>query len=152
MGELRTLVCANIAYKLVEKKMSQAELADRIGVKRSAVSNWLTGRGAPDIDTLGLICEALDTDFNYMFGTAAEKETAPTAEAVELSDVDIQLLALPADVKLMVVQLVERLSGETEVPKIELDEVTRKQVVREVRAQEAQSQQESSDAQEQRSH
>lgn len=151
MGELRTLVCANIAYKLVEKKMSQAELADRIGVKRSAVSNWLTGRGAPDIDTLGLICEALDTDFNYMFGTA-EKETAPNAEALELSDVDVQLLALPEDLKQMVVNLAMRLSSGPEVPKIELDEMTQKQVARQVKDQESRLQRADSDARERRSH
>lgn len=151
MGEIRTTVCGNIAYKLVEKKMTQAELADRIGVKRSAVSNWLTGRGAPDIDTLGLICEVLETDFNFMFGTQ-EKEKAPNAEALELSDVDMQLLSLPEDVKLMVVQLANRLAAGTEVPRVEFDEVTRARAVQAVQAQEAQLQQHASDRQDQHSH
>lgn len=84
---------------------------------------------------------------------ASKNETAPNAEStLELSEVDMQLLALPADVKLMIAELTTRLSEGIEAPKIELDEVTRKQVAREVRIQESQLRQARIDAPEGHSH
>lgn len=135
--------------------LTQLALAEMVGLTKQTITKYETGIREPDLVTLDNLASALGVNVDYLLDRP-QKKNAPASEPTEqmrdMSDVDIQLLALPADVKLMVVQLVERLSGETEVPRIELDEVTRKQVVREVRAQEAQSQQESSDAQEQRSH
>lgn len=135
--------------------LTQLALAEMVGLTKQTITKYETGIREPDLITLDNLANALGVNVDFLLDRP-QKKNAPASDGAELmrdiSDVDIQLLALPADVKLMVVQLVGRLSGETEVPRIELDEVTRKQVVREVRAQEAQPQQESSDAQEQRSH
>ena len=42
------------------RKISQKELAAKIGVSSSRVSNWEQGTHRPDVDILGAICNALD--------------------------------------------------------------------------------------------
>ena len=41
------------------RQMTQAQLAERIGVSDKAVSKWGCGRGAPDISILPALSEAL---------------------------------------------------------------------------------------------
>ena len=43
-----------------EKKLTQAELADKIFVTDKAVSKWETGRGYPDILLVEPLAKALD--------------------------------------------------------------------------------------------
>ena len=43
------------------KKMTQADLANHIGVTAKAVSKWETGKGMPDISLLQPLAQALDT-------------------------------------------------------------------------------------------
>lgn len=42
-----------------ERKISQKELAERIGISNSRVSNWEQGLNRPDVDLLAGICTAL---------------------------------------------------------------------------------------------
>ena len=44
------------------RQMTQAQLAERIGVSDKAVSKWERGRGAPDISLLPALSEALGVD------------------------------------------------------------------------------------------
>lgn len=43
-----------------EKRMSQKQLADKLGITNSRVSNWEQGTNRPDADMIGAICKALD--------------------------------------------------------------------------------------------
>ena len=43
-----------------EKKLTQAELADKIFVTDKAISKWETGRGYPDISLVEPLAKALD--------------------------------------------------------------------------------------------
>lgn len=139
--------------------LTQLALAEMIGVTKQTITKYESGSREPDLATLTRLAGALNVDVNYLlnrpnyvFG-AEENETAPNAEStLELSEVDMQLLALPADVKLMIAELTTRLSEGIEAQKIELDEVTRKQVAREVRIQESQLRQARIDAPEGHSH
>ena len=45
-----------------EKRLTQQQVADRIGRERSAYGYYETGRTAVDIETFKKICEALNTD------------------------------------------------------------------------------------------
>lgn len=42
-----------------QRKISQKELAKKIGVSNSRLSNWELGINRPDVDSLALICKAL---------------------------------------------------------------------------------------------
>lgn len=49
-----------IANKRKEKKLTQAELAEKIGVTDKSVSNWENGRNMPDLSLLNILCLTLD--------------------------------------------------------------------------------------------
>ena len=57
-----------IAHLRGEKKLTQAELAQALGVSTQAVSKWETGAGFPDVQTIPDIAHALDTTTDYHFG------------------------------------------------------------------------------------
>ena len=57
---MNTYVTGNTIKQLREaRKLTQAELADRIGVSSKTVSKWETARGLPDISLLQPLAEAL---------------------------------------------------------------------------------------------
>lgn len=62
-----------------EKKITQAELAERMGVAPASVNKWLNG-GAPSVDKLPVLCEILGISPNQLFGFESEYPV----EAVEL--------------------------------------------------------------------
>ena len=49
-----------------EKSISQAELANRLGVSRQAVSKWEQGSSSPDTAKLIQLAELLGTDVEYL--------------------------------------------------------------------------------------
>lgn len=55
---------AFIATARREKKMTQSDLAKRIGVSDKAVSRWETGRGFPDVSILKSLSEELNLSIN----------------------------------------------------------------------------------------
>ena len=63
-----------------EKKMTQVEIAVKMGVAPASVNKWLSG-GAPSIDKLPELCEILDITPNQLFGY--EEESFPQ-EAIDL--------------------------------------------------------------------
>lgn len=54
-----------------EKKLTQKELADKIGVIDKTVSKWENGRGLPDVSILRKLSEVLDVSVNELL--SAEK-------------------------------------------------------------------------------
>jgi len=53
---------------LKEKQISQNELAVKIGMSRTIVNNYCTGKREPTLDSLILICKALSESANYLLG------------------------------------------------------------------------------------
>lgn len=51
-----------------ENNLSQKQLAEKIGVSNSRVSNWEQGLNRPDADTLAAICVALDVSPSLLLG------------------------------------------------------------------------------------
>lgn len=43
-----------------KKKLTQSELAERLGVTDKSVSNWENGRNMPDLSLFKPLCEELD--------------------------------------------------------------------------------------------
>lgn len=71
MGSVREEIAKNLLYYRKNKKYTQKELADFLGVNNSAVSNWEKGLNSIDIDTLHRACVFLGISVNDMFGTFA---------------------------------------------------------------------------------
>lgn len=57
-----------ISELLKERKMTQKQLAGRIGVTESALSHYIKGDRIPSGDTLANIACALNTTANYLLG------------------------------------------------------------------------------------
>ena len=55
-----------IKEKRKEKKLTQLELASRLGVSEKTVSNWENGRNMPDLSLFNPLCEKLDISINEL--------------------------------------------------------------------------------------
>ena len=53
---------------MIEKELNQSELASKIGVKQSQVSEWLSGKSKPGYDNLKAICVNLDVSGDFLLG------------------------------------------------------------------------------------
>ena len=54
-----------------EKRLTQADLAERIGISPASVNKWMSG-GTPAIDKLPQLCEILKITPNELFGYEQE--------------------------------------------------------------------------------
>lgn len=89
-----TTFATRLAQLRQEKKMSQQELAEKLGISRSAVGMYEQGRRGPDFEILDNVAELFDVDFNYMLGkTDARGQFPKTGELaiVELPDNQIDI-------------------------------------------------------------
>lgn len=69
MGEIRENVKRNLGYYLSLKEISQKELAEKLSVSQSAVTNWIKGKNSPDIEVIARMCDVLDISVTDLFGT-----------------------------------------------------------------------------------
>ncbi|MEV0746654.1 helix-turn-helix transcriptional regulator [Streptomyces sp. NPDC050273] len=61
-----------LARQLKQSGLSQADLGERIGMTRAAVSAWITGRATPREETIAKIAEALGTDLGTIHTRTAD--------------------------------------------------------------------------------
>lgn len=77
-------------------EMSQAELARKIGVSRSAVNHWISGDRAPDPTSLAAICRTLKVSGDVILGLSSIDHHAVQTlarEAGRLADAARELVA-----------------------------------------------------------
>ena len=55
-----------IAKKRKEKKLTQAELAEKLGVSEKSISNWENNRNMPDLSLFEPLCKELDITINEL--------------------------------------------------------------------------------------
>ena len=73
-----------IAYYRRERKLSQEELAARVGVSRQAVSKWELGEASPDIHKLLALAQAFGVTTDHLLNEDEELErSAPPAQPRE---------------------------------------------------------------------
>ncbi len=53
---------------MVDMNLNQTELAEKVGVKQSQVSEWLNGKSKPGYDSLKAICKGLDISGDVILG------------------------------------------------------------------------------------
>lgn len=70
---IRETMRLNIIDKRKELKMTQAELATAVGLKKNSIASWEQGLSSPDIDTIAILLRLFNMDF-YEF-TGIEKES-----------------------------------------------------------------------------
>ncbi len=67
----------NLQYLRKRDRITQEELADKIGVSRQSVSKWETGEAYPETDKLIILCDMFDVSLDVMLRGNA---SAPAAE------------------------------------------------------------------------
>lgn len=53
---------------MYEYRLNQSQLAERLNVKPSQVSEWLSGKNKPSYDKLKIICKEFNIDANIILG------------------------------------------------------------------------------------
>ena len=53
---LNSIIAQNISIYMLDRGLSQAEVAEKIGVSHQAVSNWVNGYKIPRTDKLDRLC------------------------------------------------------------------------------------------------
>ncbi len=66
MDDLRITIAANLVALRREKKVSQAEIAERFGYSDKAVSKWERGESLPDISVLKQIADFYGVTVDYL--------------------------------------------------------------------------------------
>lgn len=69
MTELKELIARNLKKYRQEAGLSQVELAEKLHIRSSSVSNWENGRNSIDIDTLFRVSKILGVSINQMIDT-----------------------------------------------------------------------------------
>jgi transcriptional regulator with XRE-family HTH domain len=82
MSEIRQNVKHNLGYYLALRGISQKELADKLNVTQSAVTNWIKGKNSPDIEIVATICEVLNISVIDLFGTSNIQQTSLDTQAL----------------------------------------------------------------------
>jgi transcriptional regulator with XRE-family HTH domain len=79
-------------------RLEQIELAERVGVSRSAVSNYETGKTEPNASTFVRWAQATGADLNWLAGGVADlNEKAPSRGGLGASLPDLDSNQEPAD-------------------------------------------------------
>jgi len=76
-----------IRIKLQRKRMglNNIIIADKLGVHKSAVSNWISGHRYPEVETLMELADVLNTSMDYLNGTT--ENYYPQGATMDLRDV-----------------------------------------------------------------
>jgi len=82
MGTIRDNVKKNLGYYLSLKGISQKELAEKLNVSQSAVTNWIKGKNSPDIELVAEICEILNISVIELFGTDTNEQYTDTERQI----------------------------------------------------------------------
>lgn len=68
MSNLRLTFKKNLAIYIKKSGITQVELAQKIGVGKGNVTNWLNGKSIPDLDVINKICAILNIPISIMLG------------------------------------------------------------------------------------
>ena len=53
---------------MIDFNLNQSQLATRLGLKQSQISEWLKGKSKPGYDNIKLICETLGVSADRLLG------------------------------------------------------------------------------------
>lgn len=80
---IKEAISKNITKYREAANLSQKELAKRLGVVPSRVSNWENGANCPTIDILFKVCEVLGVSINDIYGIYPDSKIRLTYDEIE---------------------------------------------------------------------
>ena len=78
---IKETVAKNLLYYRKKNKITQKELAEKLGVKHNAISSWENGVNSIDIDTLFRVCQIFGITVNDMYGMSSQSDEPTTLAA-----------------------------------------------------------------------
>ena len=85
MATVKEEIAKNLLFYRKKSGLTQKELAAKLGVKNTAVSNWESGNNSIDIETLFAACEIFGVTLNDMYGRySVEKSSGSVLSADEV--------------------------------------------------------------------
>lgn len=79
--KLKDNIQKNLCFYRKKSKLTQKDIADKLGIGATTVSGWERGAYTPDVDTLLLICNMLNVSFSDMCGLEpSENDFSCTAD------------------------------------------------------------------------
>lgn len=76
---IKEVVAKNLLYYRKKNKITQKELADKLGVKHNAISAWENGVNSIDIDTLFQVCKIFGITVNDMYDIKTDSKPSTLA-------------------------------------------------------------------------
>lgn len=67
----------------ISMKLTQKQLADRIGAKHNSVSDWENNKNKPDPDTIELLCGVLGITPNYLLNSSGDDFSLSEKEIIK---------------------------------------------------------------------
>lgn len=95
--ELKARIGSNIARLRKKKRLTQAELAEKLNYSDKAVSKWERAESMPDILTLMLLAEQFDTDVNELLSDPDQPQTPPPEQLPQEKTAEEEKPASPAE-------------------------------------------------------
>lgn len=77
MATVKEEIAKNLLFYRKKAGLTQKELAAKLGVKNTAVSNWESGNNSIDIETLFSACEIFGVTLNDMYGRYSVGKSSP---------------------------------------------------------------------------
>ena len=77
MKDTKNIIAANLRYLRNRNRLSQEEVAEKIGVSRQAVAKWENGSSLPDILNCDVLADLYDVSLNDLVRYDSEKEGLP---------------------------------------------------------------------------
>ena len=94
MGELREAIRASLERHIAESGYSQKEIAEKLGVSKSSVTNWIKGKNSPDVELVLPICKLLNISVREFYGEPDIEEPKKTKNAPASSQNDTEALSV----------------------------------------------------------
>lgn len=95
-GEVRARIQASLNRYISSSGYTQKEIAEKLGVSKSSVTNWLKGKNSPDANLVMPICNLLNITVGQFYGeeekSPSTDESAPGEEQAEVDPLRSTLL------------------------------------------------------------
>jgi transcriptional regulator with XRE-family HTH domain len=119
-----------LKHLMLDKKINQIKLAEKLGLSNSAISDWTNGRSYPNALTLIQLVEILEVSADFILGTGYGEKTelinpssTESTQYQSVMDQDQEIIHLKEKIELLVKQtenqecIIKLLNGEVVMPK-----------------------------------
>lgn len=72
MSTIREALTRNIKKVINDSNMPKKDISARLGITPAAVSNWLSGKNVPDVETLIRFCDLFHLTLNEVYADGEE--------------------------------------------------------------------------------